>query len=476
MALNREFDTVVVGTGFASSFFLREYLRHAPANARILVLERGRKLPYSWKVQNGKNSDFPFGETVVNRTPQKPWVQNIAFGGGSCWTGTSPRPHPSDFEMKTRYGVGEDWPISYDDLEPYLTEVEYAMAIGGADGGPFPRSKPYPAPPHAMNSFDEAIARKYPGQYFPMPSARASSAKSGRPQCCANGVCSTCPIGAKFQVDLHMTDVYEDPRVELRLESRVDRLGIEANQVREVHYTDATGTPQVVKCDLALVGAHAICSPFILLRSGLEDAALGRYLHEQFATSVQLNLDGLDSLDGGQQVTGLGTMFHDSTDRSKRAACNVESWNVPWLRAERGRWRQRAVIKFVFEDLPSYDHYVSVSSEDETKPELYYPARPAYTQAAIDSVPQLVEELIDGLPVEDYVVIPEEDLGSGAHIQGTTRMGDDPSSSVVDDGLVHHRVRNLLALGSGAFPSCPAANPTLILSALSVRAARKLVG
>ena len=100
----------------------------------------------------------------------------------------------------------------------------------------------------------------------------------------------------------------------------------------------------------------------------------------------------------------------------------------------------------------------------------------AYTQAAIDSVPQLVEELIDGLPIEDYVVIPEEDLGSGAHIQGTTRMGDDPSSSVVDDGLVHHRVRNLLALGSGAFPSCPAANPTLILSALSVRAARKLVG
>jgi hypothetical protein len=224
-----------------------------------------------------------------------------------------------------------------------------------------------------------------------------------------------------------------------------------------------------------VVGAHGIFSPYILLRSGLRDRALGHYLHEQFSVDVQLNLNGLDSLDGSQQVTGLGVMFHDSTDRSKRAACNVESWNVPWLRAERGRWRQRALIKFIFEDLPSYENYVGVSSEEESKPELYYPAMSKYTQAGLDAVPGLVEQLIDGLPVEDYVVVERVGLGSDAHIQGTTRMGTDPDSSVVDRHLVHHRVRNLVVLGSGAFPSCPAANPTLILSALSVLAARKLM-
>ena len=190
---------------------------------------------------------------------------------------------------------------------------------------------------------------------------------------------------------------------------------------------------------------------------------------------VQLNLKGLDSLDGGQQVTGLGVMFHDSTDRSKRAACNIESWNVPWLRAERGRWRQRALLKFNFEDLPSHENYVGVSASDPSKPELYYPAMSKYTQAGVDSVPKLVEELIEGLPVEDYVIVERKELGGSAHIQGTTRMGTDPDSSVVDPGLVHHKVRNLLVLGSGAFPSCPVANPTLILSALSVWAARKLM-
>jgi choline dehydrogenase-like flavoprotein len=472
--MSEKFDAVVVGTGFASSFFLREYLEHASSDTRVLVLERGRKLPFAWKVEHRRNSDVDFAQAIINKTPHKPWIQNIAFGGGSCWTGTAPRPHPSDFEMKTRYGVGDDWPFGYEELEPYLTEVEYIMSVAGVDEGPFPRSRPYPTPPHTINSFDEVLAKKYPGEHLTMPSARATAPSAGRALCCGNGICSNCPIGAKFQVDLHMTDVYADPRVTLRLECRVERLGIEGGQVREVYYTQDDQLRQV-GCELAIVGAHAIASPHILLRSGLDDPALGRYLHEQWSVPVQLNLDGIDSLDGSQQVTGLGVMFHDSLDRTKMAACNVENWNVPWLRAERGRWRQRALIKFVIEDLPSPENYVGVSSEDETKPEVYYPTRSEYAQRTVDAVPRLVEELIDGLPVEDYVVVEEEGLGSSAHIQGTTRMGTDPESSVVDANLVHHKVRNLLVLGSGAFPSCPAANPTLILSALSVRAARELM-
>lgn len=474
LASRESFDTIVVGTGFASSFFLYEYLKHAPDDARVLVLEKGRRFPYSWKLENRTNSDISFDSLVVNRTPQKPWVQNIAFGGGSCWTGNTPRPHPSDFEMNTRYGVGDDWPIGYSDLEPYLTEVEYVMGIAGANVGPSPRSRPYPEPAHAMNSFDEAIAKKYPGEYMPMPSARAATSKFGRPACCGNGICSTCPIASKFQVDLHLAHLYEDPRVTLRLESGVDRLDIEAGRVRGVHYTNE-GRSKRVDCDLAVVGAHAIFSPYLLLRSGLTDRALGHYLNEQFDATVQLNLDGLDSLDGSQAVTGYGTMFLDHSDRGKRAGCTVESRNDPWLRAERGRWRQRALIKFVFEDLPRYENYVGVAAEDESKPELFFPAMSPYTQAGLDAVPQLVEELIGSLPVEDYVIMDKKDLGSDAHIQGTTRMGKDPENSVVDRDLVHHKVRNLIVLGSGAFPSCPAANPTLILSALSIWSARNLM-
>ncbi len=76
------------------------------------------------------------------------------------------------------------------------------------------------------------------------------------------------------------------------------------------------------------------------------------------------------------------------------------------------------------------------------------------------------------LPVEDAIV--KYGTGTEGHIQGTTPMGDDPGASVVDRHLVHHRVRNLLVLGSSTFPTCPPANPTLTIAALSLWSARQL--
>jgi len=308
------YQLVLVGTGFASTFFLVEYLRRAEPGARILVLERGRRIPYARKVATGHSSDVAFDGLILNRTPQKPWVQAIGFGGSTCWTGTTPRPHPSDFESRTRYGVGDDWPIGYDDLEPFLGEAEDLMGIAGSSEGPFPRSRPYPAPAHLLNAFDRALAEKYPGQHLPMPSARSSGAVTGRPTCCTTNQCSTCPIGAKFQIDLHLPHVYEDPRVTLRLESNAQRLDIQGGRVVGAHYEEPGGA-RYVRCDLAAVGAHAIFTPHILLRSGLSDYALGRYLSESFSQTVQVDLAGLDSLDGSQALSGLGVMFHDGEHR-----------------------------------------------------------------------------------------------------------------------------------------------------------------
>jgi choline dehydrogenase-like flavoprotein len=474
----KRFSAIVVGTGFASTFFLLEYLKHAPKNERILVLERGRRLDYEKKLQLRSNSDISFNDNFINRTPQKGWVQNIAFGGGACWTGNAPRMHPNDFRTHSLYGRGVDWPLGYQDIEPYYVRVEDAMGIAGASVGPYPRSKPYSYPPHSLNAFDELLAKKYPGLHIPFPSARSSSVATGRPVCCGNGVSSLCPITSKFQIDLHMAQVYEDPRITLLLEAEVERVDIQAGQVAGVQYR-RDGREQQARTDLVVVGAHAIMTPFILLRSGINDRVLGRYLNEQISRDVQIDLDGVDNFGGGQSVTGLGLMFLDGAFRKDRAGCLVESWNMPWLRAERGRWRQRAVLKFVFEDIPSFDNYVGVAKEDPAKPEVYYPKYSTYLQAGLGSINSLIEELVHALPIESYYILPVDDLGrpdlgGSAHIQGTTRMGVDPADSVVDRDLRHHSIRNLVVLGSGTFPTCPAANPTLTLSALAMRAAERL--
>ncbi len=81
--------------------------------------------------------------------------------------------------------------------------------------------------------------------------------------------------------------------------------------------------------------------------------------------------------------------------------------------------------------------------------------------------------MLDGLPVE-RIHPPAPPAPTEGHVQCTTRMGTDPEDSVVDAGLVSHRVRNLVVLGASVFPTAAPANPTLTLSALSIHAARRL--
>ena len=89
-------------------------------------------------------------------------------------------------------------------------------------------------------------------------------------------------------------------------------------------------------------------------------------------------------------------------------------------------------------------------------------------------VEQKLPELLAPLPVEKITRL--DDLPTGFHIQGTCRMGADPATSIVDDGLVHHKVRNLLVLGTAVWVTCTTSNPSLTAAALSLRAADRIGG
>jgi choline dehydrogenase-like flavoprotein len=86
----------------------------------------------------------------------------------------------------------------------------------------------------------------------------------------------------------------------------------------------------------------------------------------------------------------------------------------------------------------------------------------------------MIDKLSEALPIERLVGTA---LGNtAAHIQGTVVMGNDPATSVVDRHLVHHKYRNLLVLGSSAYPTASPSYPTLTVSALSLWAADHLRG
>lgn len=469
------YSLILVGTGFASSFFLDRYLKRAKVGERILVLERGPRTEHRDQLKMSIPEFFAeSARTFVNRTPEKPWVFRVLFGGSSnCWVGQVPRMLPEDFELQSRYGVGVDWPLVYDELEPYYCEVEDAMDVAGpSDDSPYRRSRPYPQPPHRQSDPDLLLKKAWPGDFFVAPSARPTLPTRGRPRCCASNVCPLCPVDAKFTVlNSALGDVYRDPRVSLLTGARVETVEHEAGRATGVSY-EHQGRSYTVRGDLVALGAHAIMNPYLLLRSGLEHPRLGRGLAEDVAVTFDVDLDGVDNFQGSTIFTGHGYMLHRGERLRHRAPALLNTMNAPVLRHERGKWRQRLSLGFNFADLPRMDNLVRPSPEEPDKPEVVYHGHSDYTKRAIEAIPAEVEKVLARLPVEK--IHPPKRVPTQFHVECTVPMGRAPETSVVDRYLVHHRLRNLLVLGSSAFPTAPPANPTLTLSALSLWAADHL--
>lgn len=475
------YDVIVIGTGFASSFFLLRYLEHAPNTARILVLERGNEDTKAWQLANREHSSIPPEDVFHNETPEKDWYTSPGFGGNSkCWLGGTTRMMPGDFKLKSRYGVGMDWPMSYEDLEPYYCEVEKVMLISGPSDSPMPRSQPFPLPPHRFSDPDTLLKQKFPEGWFQMATSRASAATGQRGVCCATGYCILCPVDAKFTIQNGLPALYKDPRIKLRLRAEVQNIETAAGVARAVNYLHKDKIERDT-ADLVILGASALFNPHIMLRSGLDHPLVGKRLSEQMPIDATLDLKGVKCYNGSTILTGLGYLFYEGEHRKDYAACMIETWSSPFgympneaLRLERGHWNERLMIRFLFDDLPRDDNTVTVNKDNPRLAEVHFTDYSDYAKRAGDRVPQMIDKLAEALPIERIV---KTSLGTtAAHIQGTVVMGDDPATSVVDRYLVHHQIRNLLVLGASAYPTASPAYPTLTLSALSLWSADHLLG
>jgi choline dehydrogenase-like flavoprotein len=283
-------------------------------------------------------------------------------------------------------------------------------------------------------------------------------------------MCSLCPVDAKFTVLNEMSAVYDDPRVTVLTQAEVGRVETTAGIATGVTYRQ-DDVELLVKAEAVALGANAIFNAFILLKSGFDDPALGRYLHEQAGIEAFIDLDGMRGFQGSTVITGQGYMFYDGPHRSARAAAMLEGWNRTRPRLAHGRWAETTRMKMIFEDLPLAENHVAISPDNPDRPIAITERRSDYMRRSFEQADAMFGELFAHLPVEGYTLRETTDEG---HIMGTARMGTDPATSVVDHGLVHHGVRNLWVLGGSSFVTGAPANPTLTLSALSLRAADQM--
>ncbi len=226
-------------------------------------------------------------------------IPSTVGGGGTHADGKVPRFREEDFALLSTYGPQDDanvadWPLTYDELEPYYTEVEKAIGVAGRAGAnPFAawRSGPYPMPPGAPMYgalLSSAAATRVGLHPYEAPTAANSVPYDGRPACNNCGFCAYfgCPVHAKGDPVALLTKTMATGRAELLAETYVSRIRIEGRRAKGVDYIGPDGVERSMDAKVVVVAGGAIETPRLLLHVGARTPALGRHLMVHFQTIV----------------------------------------------------------------------------------------------------------------------------------------------------------------------------------------------
>jgi gluconate 2-dehydrogenase alpha chain len=269
-------------------------------------------------------------------------VPSTVGGGGTHADGKVPRFREQDFRLRSELGPQpegdvRDWPITYEELEPYYTEAERLIGVAGtAAANPFAawRSGPYPMAPGApmySATLSAAAAAKLGYHPYPAPTAANSVPYDGRPACNNCGFCSFfgCPIHAKGDPVALLRRVMASGRAELWPETFVSRILWSGRRARGVEIVGPDGTPRTVDARWVVVAGGAVETPRLLLLSGLDHELLGRYLMVHFQTIAAGTLPHRLHGQRGRSVTHV----HDDAIVGDAASAEAAAQaGLPWLR------------------------------------------------------------------------------------------------------------------------------------------------
>ncbi len=269
-------------------------------------------------------------------------VPTTVGGGGTHADGKVPRFQVDDFRLRTLLGPQSDaevadWPIGYDELEPYYAEVERAIGVAGTDGAnPFaaPRSGPFPMPsgaPMFGATLSGAAAVRLGYHPYPAPTAANSIPYDGRPACNNCGFCAYfgCPVHAKGDPVAMLLRAMATGRAELMAETFVSRIRTDGRRATGVDLVGPDGVERFMPAGHVVIAAGAIETPRLLLLSGIDHPLIGRYLMTHFQTIVAGSMPFRTYAERGRAVTHVHDDMITGDDATREAAAAA---GLPWLR------------------------------------------------------------------------------------------------------------------------------------------------
>lgn len=521
-------DICVIGGGICGALLARKL---ALAGSSVLMLESGPRVGRGELVERYRHSAFksdfmapyPFSEMsphpvftpeankyIEQVGPHAFQAQYIRMLGGTSWHWAAQmwRYLPSDFKTQSLYGVGKDWPISYEELEPYYYEAEVISGVGGSLDTGSPRSQPFPMEPVPASYFQQRVTERLAPDFKVLDDCTARNSRSfdGRPACCGNNNCMpVCPIDAQYHGGIAATSA-EKAGVHTITEAVVYKLEHDdQGAITAVNYYDWNKTSHRVTAKTFVIAANAIESVKLLLMSaspkfpnGLANRSdqMGRNLCDHPAIGVTFDVDEpIWPGRGPVSPCSIG-QFRDGDFRREHAPFRIDISNssqvasvtkeligagyygVKLEGAIRDRASRRMSIKNALEQLPDPDNRVTLSDKKDAlglpTPRIYWDIDDYVKKGTVETRKRY-DEIAKQLGATNIKHSKEGAFSNRQHITGTLSMGKDEKNSVTDPFGRAHDHPNLYMVGTGVMPTVGTCNVTLTAVALALRTADKIL-
>jgi len=532
-----EVDFVIVGSGAAGGVLAKELSTNGFS---VVVLEQG---PYL------RESDFSHDEIKVLREFQlsnnpkfqpntfrksqdEKAVEQRAVVYGSAVGGTSNhfaanfwRFLEIDFIERSKVGPVSgstlvDWPITYADLEPYYTKVEWEVGVSGLAGAsPFdpPRSKPYPMPPLPVKSNGVAFergARKLGLHPFPAPMAILSQPLAGRSACINCGFCwgFGCEVKAKSSSLASMIPIAEKTgRCEIRANSYVHKIEVDSrSRATGAVYFDAKKTAHLQRTKTIILAANGAETPRLLLLSaskqfpnGLANSSglVGKNL---MLNSAAVSFGVFEEQLNDYKGFTVSRIIHDfyELDPQKVGFCGgggidarfdmtpINFANGQGLPPDTPRWGKKfkdTIARNFARTVKILSHGTSLPVETNTI-SLDVEVKDAWGLPALcmtykdhpddlklsNFMNQQALAILDAAGAKQKWGLPVKEQQLAFAMLGTCRMGTDPKASVINTDHRAHDVKNLFICDGSSFVTSGRGQPTETIEALAFRAADRI--
>ncbi len=520
-----ESDICIIGGGISSAM-LAEKLAELRPGLAITIVEAGRSIADTQNRGRYRQRALDYGEHpwhddyIEDQQGKGTISMTMAVGGLALhWGGACNRFSEEDLRLKSMYGLAEDWPLEWRELERFYCEAEHRLNVSG-EPSPYTedaRSQPYPQRPTPL-SYNLRVLKTWAEQsglkFSPLPMARnLDKPYGGRGFCCLFDTCGEiCPSGARYSPDFTFRQFAGPKKITLHDRTLVRRLVLadRRNTIAgaQGYQQDRPDDPIDYRAKLFVVASGYTWSSHLLLLSatsrfpnGIANSSglVGRYMNGHRFISGLATMD--EQTFPGQNITHSlisREFFRCPTDkpfvRHDTRVWESSSGRDPRLRDPQGRlllgdellndWRSRmkgsSVRLRAYVDVhPSADSRLTLDPSNKNRygdpmPKIEHRfdeatlARKAANDAHVHDVFNRLAKASNGKVVN---------AGEGDYLDhpgGGCRMGTDARTSVVDSYGRAHDHENLFVVGAPTTPTAGCTNGTLTFVALTLRSAEEI--